>query len=249
MAYLGWMMIYHSNLSAPDLMPRFRHLNSGIRAFGHSEMFDWADKTDDDPVFGLYKRCGFWTHDEAAILYTIASSIGGCWLDIGTATGWTALHLAHAVERVVTVDPQLWQPSFWKRLHENAGPEIASGVIIPWAGESQGFFGLNLAFLEFNGAVIDGNHDWPEPTRDAVGFHYMKGPEPRVILFHDFMGGAVQKAVAEMRALRGYKVRIYNTPNMVACCWRGEWTPPDHTPDPNVDWAQVWKDHITEYSE
>ena len=37
----------------------------------------------------------------------------------------------------------------------------------------------------------------------------------------------------------GFRTRIYNTPNGVALCWRGfkGWSPPDHVPDPAVDWA------------
>ncbi len=70
-------MIYRSNLSAPDLQTCFRHVAS--RPMPHSQGHDvtthFSDKADDDPVFGIYKQCGFWTHDEAAILYNVANKI------------------------------------------------------------------------------------------------------------------------------------------------------------------------------
>jgi hypothetical protein len=69
-------MIYRSNLEAPDLTPHFKHLVSRPmpHSFGHDVPSDWGDKADDDPVFGLYKKCGMWTHDEAAILFNVAAA-------------------------------------------------------------------------------------------------------------------------------------------------------------------------------
>jgi len=86
-------MIYKSNLEAPDLSRFFKHLTVSPMAhsFGHDVPRDWADKSDDDPVFGIWKRCGFWTHDEAAILYNVAQRVNGFWLDMGIESVWAVL--------------------------------------------------------------------------------------------------------------------------------------------------------------
>ena len=92
-------MIYRSNFTSPDLTPHFKYLHSRVmgHSFGHDVPSDWVDKADDDPAFGIYKRCGMWTHDECAILHNVAKLVqpGRC-LDIGCHTGWTTAHIAAA---------------------------------------------------------------------------------------------------------------------------------------------------------
>jgi hypothetical protein len=78
---LGWD---DDNLTAPDLSSHFRLRNPPMQHCGHDEP--------SDPDF--LPNCGFWTHDEAALLYTIANSVPrGTWVDIGARLGWTAAHV------------------------------------------------------------------------------------------------------------------------------------------------------------
>lgn len=120
---------YLSNLSAPDLRPYFKHLHwrKMGHSMGHLVASDWADKPDNDPVFGLYKKCGLWTRDEAAILYTVARLLpSGDWLDIGCHTGWTSWHIQRANNNYVHYcDP--CEMLFRQRIQENS----ESGVNIP----------------------------------------------------------------------------------------------------------------------
>jgi len=243
-------MIYKSNLEAPDLSRFFKHLTVSPMAhsFGHDVPRDWADKSDDDPVFGIWKRCGFWTHDEAAILYNVAKRLDGVrWVDIGAHTGWTSLHVmvAHSYYPY-PVDYMHGLREFRDRFSDNMGLDrngyLGAGI------KSDAYFKEKRRAGEFaDGFIIDGDHDRPQPLQDAIHAcdHLANNG---VIMLHDFSGEPVQEAVTWLRN-QGFKSRIYFTPQMVACCWVGDFVPPDHIPDPNLpdlkarcpnfDWSRV----------
>ncbi len=94
--------------------------------------------------------------------------------------------------------------------------------------------------------VIDGNHDSPFPLRDAknAAAHL---DQRGLIMLHDFWGWPIQDAVTWLQNIGGFSVKIYNTPNGVACCWRGAFSPPDHIPDPSIDWKSVWQSRVTKF--
>lgn len=239
-------MIYRSNLSAPDLQPHFRNVECRpmSHSMGHSILSDFLDRPKSDPVFGLYKNCGFWTHDEAAILYECASRVSGDWLDIGAHTGWTAMHAAAAGRFVVAVDNMFAVRDFLGRFDQNTA--AARFNILPFHGTSNEFFaGFRLArekgeMRSFGGVVIDGDHERPCPLQDAMNAAEALSQDG-VILFHDFIGCPVQEGVRWLMD-QGFRCRPYWTPHMVACCWRGEFFPPDHMRDAKIDWntVQAW---------
>lgn len=232
-------MIYKSNLPAPHWTQHFKHLT--VRpmghSFGHSVPSDWADKADDDPQFGLYKRCGLWTHDEAAILYWVAKHVGGDWVDIGAHTGWTTAHIASGSGREVdAVDPMFGVRDFVERFMENTGQRINT----TWPQTSNAFFaafGNTKAAreMEWAGVCIDGDHEPGKPLEDAknAAAHLTQSG---VIVFHDFTGQPVREAVQYLMDL-GFSARVYFTPHGVACCWRGSLVLPDHAPDPAIERA------------
>lgn len=231
-------MIYQSNLMAPDLQPHFKHVHSRPmpHAMGHDVLSDFADRPLDDPL-ALYKNCGFWTHDEAALLYNIAKQVGGLWLDIGAHTGWTSCHIAAAGCSVIGVDNMLPVYAFGDRFRENVA---AAGVdVVPYPGTSAEFFAaMDISGGKlFDGIVIDGDHDRPNPINDAINAAAHLAPNG-VILFHDFIGLPVQEAVEYLMGI-GFNVRVYWTPHMVACCWRGNFQPPYHQRDPGIAWERV----------
>ena len=227
-------MIYRSNLTAPDLSPHFKHLVSRPmgHSFGHDVPSDWGDKSDDDPVFGLYKRCGMWTHDEAAILYNAAKQTGGTWLDIGSHSGWTTAHLLAADADVFVIDPILWLQEGTARFEQNTYCWW-SHVLGVSARKSDEYFSLDSHDTEeYDGVVIDGCHEPGQPQRDAQNAVKHLAPTG-VIMLHDGTGRPVREAVEWLMG-QGFKARAYFTPHLVFCCWRGDFTPPDHAPDPNV---------------
>jgi len=218
------MAIYQSNLTAPDLRPYFKLLDPPMQHCG----YDAPSDPDFDP------RCGYWTMDEAAILYNIAKSVpAGTWVDIGARLGWTAAHLAEAGHMVVAADPELSNKDFFWRSAENLVKWESS--IYPWMQTSEDLFLLRSDL--FDGFVIDGNHDSPEPLNDAKGALAHAKPDC-IIMFHDTLGTAVRDGVRYLMD-QGWRCRMYWTPNGVACCWRGHegWMPPDHVPDPKMDFA------------
>jgi methyltransferase family protein len=235
-------MIYRSNLTCPDLTPHFKHLHSRVmgHSFGHDVPSDWADKADDDPVFGIYKRCGMWTHDEAAILYSVSWLLGFAdWLDIGSHTGWTSAHILapiyHPTLYCYCLDPMYTVAEFLLRAGQNI---TASGHSCQYqldAQTSEDFF-LRASFAHgirrFRGVCIDGDHEPGKPLEDAVNAAASVTPDG-IIIFHDFIGRPVQEAV-EWLIEQGFKCRIYLTPHAVALCWRGNFVPPDHVPDPLI---------------
>jgi hypothetical protein len=246
-------MIYRSNLTCPDLTPHFKHLHSRVmpHSMGHDVPSDWADKADDDPVFGIYKKCGFWTHDEVAILYNIARTGGipgrygarlGSWLDIGAHTGWTSAHISAAtLTGVLGVDPILTykvfdienkyfeHSEFLQRFNDNT---YAVAGCLGIGESSSEYFAHNEE--SFAGIVIDGDHDLGKPLADARNAAKYLQPSG-VILFHDGIGAPVREAVTWLLS-QGFKARIYWTPHIVFCCWRGEFEPPFHIGDPKIDW-------------
>lgn len=218
---------YRSNLAAPDLEPCFRHVVSRPMAhsMGHNVLSDVEH----------YPECGFWTHDEAAILYHVASAVGGEWADIGAHTGWTACHQAAAGCRVAAVDNMYAVESFRRRAEENIAAAGLESRIELFGAISREFFAAQTR--RFDGVVIDGDHEPPVPLEDARDA--LERLKPRgVILFHDFIGKPVRDGVRWLLE-NGLRARIYWTPHVVAVCWRGQFHPPPHRPDPAVDWPAV----------
>lgn len=246
-------MIYRSNITAPDLQPYFKHVTCRPmpHSMGHDVLSDFADYPADHPVFGLYKNCGFWTHDEAAILYRVAQDFPRVWLDIGAHTGWTMAHLHAAGCEMIGLEPMAREGEFAQRIVSNlqelcsnrsyeARLEHADGTVenIMIQGplisirRSEEWFSQPSDTLVYSGVVIDGDHDDPWPLHDAEQ-SLKRLANPGVILLHDASGKPVQKAVDYLIG-QGLRCKIYKTPHIVACCWRADWIPPEHVPDRNV---------------
>lgn len=236
-------MIYKSNLEAPDLTSRFRFRNPPMMIMGHD--------MPSDPEF--LPDCGYLTGDEAGILYQISRAWPDKrWVDIGSRFGWTAAHiLAGGASDVWMVDPAYRNPVETQL----ALRQCPFGIPSPYT--SKEFFrkaetGPNPVLLE--AAMIDGDHDSPEPTLDALRA-IAAGCE--VLVWHDFKGKPVRDAVGFVLGapiiptidLTGYlhvapeiwRARVYWTPNGMAVAWRQGcgFVPPDHVPDPAIDWQAV----------
>lgn len=187
---------------------------------------DWTDRAADDPVFGLYKRCGFWNMAEAAILFDCARQFQGQWLDIGAHTGWTAAHIATAspANTVIAVEPMFALAEFRQRAEDNLQSCGVLGRVNLYAARSNQFEARGLG--SFAGVCVDGDHDPPHPRNDAILADSILGSRG-VVLFHDAHGAPVQEGVEYLQQ-RGYRVRHYSTVHGVTVCWRGDnnFTPP-----------------------
>jgi hypothetical protein len=234
-------VIYRSNLVAPDLTANFKHTTCRVmpHSLGHDLLSDFADKADDDPVFGIHKRCSFLSHDEAAILYHCAQQAQGTWADIGCHTGWTTSHISAAldepVKNVVAIDPALEDARFATRFMANCPHLITSAFM--FEGKSQDWIANWMGHKYLSGAMIDGNHDDPEPLKDAQGCAAICLPDA-CIVFHDLLGKPIQDAVVWLLD-NGWSAQVYYTPHMMAVAYRGGFNPPDHVRDPAIDWSFV----------
>jgi hypothetical protein len=240
---------YLSNLTCPDLRPFFPHME--WRAMPHSfdrlVGSDWADKTEDDPVFGIYKKCGVLCREEAGILYHVAMRAGPArgraWLDIGSHTGWSTAHIASGASAgnaiTIAVDPMYANLEFRQRARSNLGAAYCSEIILRsttsddfWCDSI--FSDYSSAVCGFTGVVIDGDHNEGSPMKDAMSSEVHLQDDPGVLVFHDFIGKPVRDAVRAMMDDVKMKCRIYWTPHVMAVCWKGDFSPPDHVADPNI---------------
>lgn len=248
------MAIYRSNLIAPDLAPHFKLKVPANQMMGHD--------APSDPDF--LPECGFLTHDEAAILHNVAVAWPKRWVDIGARLGWTAAHIAAAGALVMPVDPELRIAAFSERFEQNL-MHCWDGVSEVSASTSEDHFSApsDSPRSVCDAAMIDGCHDSPEPTLDAM--RAIKAGAS-VLVWHDFQGKPVRDAVYEVLKLRAgcqecygtgrtspfssarecsqesglhWKARVYWTPNMMAVAWRDGcgFVPPDHVRDPAIDWT------------
>lgn len=205
------------------------HVRPMPHSFGIDVPSDWADKADNDPVFGIYKKCGCWTEEERRILEQSATQfLGYSWCDVGCHTGLTSKTINWFTNTIVDcIDPMLGVYEFAARFFEN------TGFPVDWAYAmtSREFFS-RPSFRRYAGVVIDGDHEPGEPLFDAQQASFRLEADG-VILLHDFIGAPVREAVTWLMD-HGFRCRVYETPHMVACCWRGAFKPPSHTPDPRV---------------
>ena len=228
---------YLSDPSAYDLRPHFKHLHWRVmpHSQGHLVASDWWDQPKNGQ-FALYKNCGLWTRDEAALLMKIALQVRGEWVDIGAHTGWTSKHINWGTNRYVAcVDPMLRVKPFYDRFLDNTGFPISWA----WGVTSNDFFARQAKDSKWRGFCIDGDHGIGKPLEDAKN-SAARIQAGGVVVFHDFVGQPVREAVLWLMN-QGWKARVYDTPHGVAICWPDMLIPPDHTPDPRVPWAELRK--------
>ena len=223
-------MRFKSNLEAPDLSPHFKLLDPPVQICGH----DVPSDPDFEP------GCTFWTHDEAAILFNVAKQVKGAWVDIGARFGWTAMHLAAAGCTVTALDPGFrYQEGFGIRFVRNAAAVRTAFAFPRWFDAMRGE-GIQACIATdedeqklWDGFVIDGNHDAPNPENDAFIAATILSKNACVILLHDYVGRPVRDA-GDWLVSVGFAKRIYFTPNGVGLFWHSlpDFVPPEHIPDP-----------------
>lgn len=204
---------------------------------------DWQDKPADDPVFGLYRECGFWTAAETKLLDSIARKFFGEWLEIGAHTGWCTEVMKWHAFRVTAIEPMLSRLDWFERFQENLNKRneyqqlVGLGNVMPWSGRSDQYFAIwdGGGGRTFDGVLIDGDHQGPVPLNDAKGA-FDRLNERAVVLLHDFRGPDVWDA-AKYLVDRGMNFKVYPSVHMVCVCWRGQFEPPPTFQEGSVDWA------------
>jgi len=183
-------------------------------------------------------KTGFLNVDETHVLYNLALQFRGRRaLEIGCWMGWSACQLALAGVVLDVVDPVLAHPQLRAAVSESI---VAAGVadrVYLIAGESPYAVG---EFARSEGrrwslCFIDGNHDGQAPLLDAQVCEPLMEPDAAIV-FHDLVAPDVAAGLAYLRD-RGWQTRIYQTMQIMGIAWRGNVTPPRHTPDPAVAWT------------
>ncbi len=225
------------NLSVPDLAPLFPNMIVGAK-----DAVTWPYfRKEIDHTWYVDRRnpqIGFINKDEAAILYSNARLFSGRrGLEIGAWRGWSTCHLlASGPASLHVVEPLLADPD-WRREFaaalEGAG-EADRAILVP--GPSPGeVIRLGEAGCRWSFVFIDGDHDGPAPTTDALACARYLEPTA-MILFHDLVSPHVAAALRALDA-EGWRTRVYQTAQMMGVAWRGEVSPVRHTPDPIQKWS------------
>ena len=78
-------------------------------------------------------------------------------------------------------------------------------------------------------AFVDGFHEQGAPLADVRAL-LPKLEETAAVLFHDLLVPDVQAALNFLK-LEGFRTRIWNTMQVMAIAWRGDYEPPAHGAD------------------
>ncbi len=183
-------------------------------------------------------QIGFINRDEASVLYSNALLFAGrAGLEIGAWRGWSTCHLVAAgLGSLHVVEPLLrdeaWRREFAAAVNGAGGPDRA--ILVP--GESpDAVIKLGQSGARWSFAFIDGDHDGPAPTADALACEpYLEATA--MVLFHDLVSPHVSAALIALRA-RGWRTMIYQTAQIMGVAWRGDIQPVRHVPDPTQTWS------------
>jgi predicted O-methyltransferase YrrM len=224
------------NLTVPNLDSRFPNM-----VVGDKEAITWPYfRKEIDHTWYVDRRnpeVGFINRDEAAILFSNArlfSARKG--MEIGAWRGWSTCHLLlSGLASLHVIEPLLRDPD-WKR--EFAASVDSSGesdraVLI--AGPSpEEVTRLGESGNRWSFVFIDGDHDGPAPTNDALTCARYLEPTA-MIMFHDLISPHVAAALRALAA-EGWRTRVYQTAQMMGVAWRGDISPVPHKPDPTQKW-------------
>lgn len=175
---------------------------------------------DGDRVYAdreLAPHCGFLSIRESEILADVVRSTGGAWCEIGSHVGWSAAVIVDAgAKALAMIDPAYADAKngICKRMILNLVKAIDIPRTWPVGLTSAQFLKYNRDM--FDGFLIDGDHDSPNPLNDAKGAsEYLK--PGGVIVLHDYNGRPIKDAV-DWLCENGFTAEIHRTMNGLAVC-------------------------------
>jgi glycosyltransferase involved in cell wall biosynthesis len=184
-----------------------------------------------------YPLMGFMNRDEATLLHNIALRFRGQpALEIGSWLGWSTCHIALAGVEVDVIDPAHADPEFRAIVEESLARCGVSGRVNLTGGRSPDDIGSLAAARggKWSLFIVDGDHEGAAPVEDtAACLPY--AADSCAFVFHDLASPDVAAALKYLEG-EGFQVLVYQTAQIMGLAWRGDVTPVEHTPDPEVVW-------------
>jgi predicted O-methyltransferase YrrM len=172
---------------------------------------------------------GFVNKDEAHILYHLARQFRyKNALEIGCHVGFSAWHLLKAGVNLSICDPILFVPEVRKAVIE-ALAEFRGAYHLTGFPSPQAALELGGEHGPWSFCFIDALHHHPYPLLDAIAAAQLCAQDA-MIIFHDAIIPAVYEAVGFLQ-ICGWQLKIYDTSQMLAVCYRGDVELVDHIPD------------------
>lgn len=177
--------------------------------------------------------------DEAVLLHNLALACGGGdALAFGGESGWAAWHAAaagmgvdllelrleEAATRAALLDLATRTPGL--RLHVAAG----AGAALRLAERD----GRRWRLAVFNRPTTT-THDMMQEVEACR--RTMADDAAMVFCHAGTTAAALAQALPYLRS-QGWRLRLYDTAEMMAAAWRGRFVPPEHRPDPAVAWTR-----------
>ncbi|MEM7546021.1 MAG: class I SAM-dependent methyltransferase [Pseudomonadota bacterium] len=179
---------------------------------------------------------GVLSYEEAIVLHNLALPFAGSSaLEIGCHLAWSTAHLRAADLHLDVIDPALGVAEHLSAVEDSLAASRSNAPAARlYAGYSPSIVSAVAAARAepWSFAFIDGWHDGDGPLNDAQAvLPHMA--EDAMVVFHDLLCPAVAAAVNVFEN-DGWHVRIMNTSQVMACCWRGAVEPATYEPDPNM---------------
>lgn len=236
-------------LKDPDLLGRFNYLERT-----NPMLVKWPYlRSDVAHIWRTDKRAakaniGVLSVDEGSVLYNAALPFKGMRsLEIGCHLAFSTAHLLAAGLDLDVIDPALADANHLMAVHDNLEHAVPGYHVRLYGGFSPSIVSLVHAAqpeTKWSFAFIDGLHDGTAPLDDARAVEPLMAGTAAV-MFHDLTCPDVAMGLRHY-ADAGWHTKIYETMQVMGIAWRGNYTPPEHTPDEGTDTSDL--DHLAQWN-
>jgi hypothetical protein len=246
----------------PTIHERYDYIAPGLQDPGLLQTFTHLSVTDPSRVGWPFLRkevphlwrtdsrstkpnIGILSLDEAVLLHAAALPFQGQrGLEIGCHLGFSTAHLVKAGLVLDVIDPMLGVSSHFHNVSTTLQQSTPEGTWYLHAGfspmlvETVSKAGDNEPW---SFAFIDGLHESGAPTADAKAVAPFMA-STAAVMFHDLACPDVANGLRTL-AEAGWNTRVYETMQIMGIAWRGNYTPPNHIPDPACNTEEL--PHLT----
>lgn len=187
---------------------------------------------------------GVLSYEEALVLHNVAKPFRGApGLEIGCHLAWSTAHLVAAGLDLDVIDPALGAPAHLREV-EKSLKAVGERMNMPVNARLHAGFSPSVVApvaaqrgREWSFAFIDGYHDGEAPALDAAAVLPFMA-ETAAVAFHDLLCPSVFAGLEVFRNA-GWRVKVFETTQVMGLAWRGDYQPPAYAPDPNMPKANI----------